>query len=271
MKEYTLTHDYFNNLNYEGPAYWLGVLSSDGFVSQKNSIGMEISIKDIEWLELFKETIKSNHKISDRIRGKAHTCSLAFRSPMMSTRLRELGLVHNKTYNLEPCNLVPKEQKVHYYRGLFDGDGSIFYRHSTRSNHWCVNFRNTKPLVRGFAKFVGSDRDVRKSPRRNGENYIIEFSGNPIVQRILHLLYGNCNFYLPRKYNLYKTIISIPPRPERLSQRVSSDEIVNLYNEEGTWDLVARRLGVSCSYLNATRKELGLFSRQPRRPRSQYR
>ena len=67
-RRYNVNHNYFDIIDTEEKAYWLGFLYADGYIRERksgNSLEMKLSIKDKHHLELFRESINSNHIIVD--------------------------------------------------------------------------------------------------------------------------------------------------------------------------------------------------------------
>ena len=61
--KHTLIFDYFDNIDTNEKAYWLGYLTADGTIS-KNNYKASLSSKDLEIIEKFKKCINTTHPIS---------------------------------------------------------------------------------------------------------------------------------------------------------------------------------------------------------------
>lgn len=74
-KRYDVNDNYFENIDTEEKAYWLGFLYADGYVraikckdgltNRFGELKLKLSINDKEHIELFKKCICSTHKIKD--------------------------------------------------------------------------------------------------------------------------------------------------------------------------------------------------------------
>jgi hypothetical protein len=141
----------------EEKSYWLGFLYADGYIRERksgNSLEMKLSVKDKHHLELFRESIGSNHKIVDGFnnvtyKGKivsSHMSSLAIYSTQLVHSIKSQGIHSRKTFTIEFPKL--NENLIHHFiRGYFDGDGSFSFNSKTCRPHTSLvcaseNFRN---------------------------------------------------------------------------------------------------------------------------------
>lgn len=127
----------------------------------------------------------------------------------MKDSLSRYGIVQNKTFTITPW-YGPKEVMRHYWRGVFDGDGSIFpVKRKDYPNRitWGVNLRGTKAMITAFAEFLeqngGSNRKrsirlVSKKKRTWGVDIVHKAD----VQSALKLLYEGTTLSLDRKRKL---------------------------------------------------------------------
>lgn len=152
-RAYSVDDNYFENVDSQKKAYWLGWLVTDGYVLTKfntkrgiinsYSIGLDLAEKDLYVLEDFKKDIKANISIKyvkeytpkaaykNKITGKERVIkggpqySLRFSSAKMIQDLAKYGIHQNKTYDV----VFPKELDSKYYpgfiAGVISGDGCI--------------------------------------------------------------------------------------------------------------------------------------------------
>ena len=132
---YEINEDFFHNWSKE-MAYILGLILTDGNISDDNN-QVKITIKDVELLEKIRTKLESNHKIKYL---KAYgTYQFGFARKKMSDRLFELGITSNKSLKVKFPE-VPDEFLSHFIRGVFDGDGSVFYEPRSRTYPLRVSF-----------------------------------------------------------------------------------------------------------------------------------
>ena len=140
-----IREDFFEIIDSEEKAYFLGLLFTDGNVSfDKNGkrspqIRLQLKISDIEILEKFRETLNINSNLIYDKRAKKESITLSIRNKKLADDLSKYGIVPNKTYLTKhlPKN-IPQELLCHFLRGLLDGDGSIYKE--TKSGKYRIDF-----------------------------------------------------------------------------------------------------------------------------------
>lgn len=123
--------DYFESIDTEEKAYWLGFIFADGSISSEGSIRISLVVEGKSHLEKFKKAIgytglvRGPYHVSSKKKGGEKTkYTLDHRNRKMATDLAALGAVPNKTFLIK-FPPIAKELRRHFIRGLFDGDGSI--------------------------------------------------------------------------------------------------------------------------------------------------
>ena len=116
-RRYDVNHNYFEDIDCEEKAYWLGFLYADGCVRKSKSgsqLVLKLSIKDEGHLYKFKENIESGHKInyseSNVITKKGNlstskNCSIRVNSNKMIEGLIRQGCVPRKTFTIQTPNI----------------------------------------------------------------------------------------------------------------------------------------------------------------------
>jgi hypothetical protein len=121
--------NFFEEIDSKEKAYILGLIYSDGSID-KDGYGFSFSSKDYEQISLFRNLLKSEHKICEiksfdhRTNKTYNRYSLHICSKKVTSDLLKIGLANNKSFD---CNFpeFSKEFIWHFIRGLFDGDGCI--------------------------------------------------------------------------------------------------------------------------------------------------
>lgn len=217
-RTYNVNDDYFNIIDNEHKAYWLGFIYADGYIkSTKDEIGISLSINDKSHLEKFKNDIGFTGSIHDYI-GKGYNeqtkySRILFTSKQMKSDLKKLGVIENKTNTLifPNSNQVPDQFLNDFIRGYIDGDGSITYGHQQKNGKWnyTIKIVGTYDMISTIQKILGTNVKLeQRHPEKNINNYQITIGGNNQVKRILDSLYSNSTIYLERKYNRYKQFLS---------------------------------------------------------------
>ena len=126
-RTYSVNEDYFNKIDSEDKAYFLGLLYADGYnyTAGKNK-HFSLSLVDTDVLILFKKAINSKHSIYKiKLQNERYTQQyrLQINSKKLCERLTQLGCIQNKGKVLTfPSNdNLPQELIPHFIRGYFDG------------------------------------------------------------------------------------------------------------------------------------------------------
>jgi len=203
----------FDNINEES-SYWLGFLAADGSVS-KDAKYVELTLKDLEHVEKFRDFLESDHKISKRTvkSNGAMTYRIIVGSTYLCNRLIELGIVNRKTYKeLVIPDEITNNNLRHYIRGYFDGDGHI---KRTSSNKLLLNCIE-------ITAYDEESLNVIKTSIKNAtdiDTHIRHYEGKPPKllgnkensTKLLKWMYENATIYLDRKYEIYNDLINCRP------------------------------------------------------------
>lgn len=125
--------DYFKIIDTPTKAYFLGLIFTDGnvFVTEDGkrqaSISITLQESDEYLLEAFKQEIKTDTSVAHDGRGAA---TIAVRSDIMAQDLSRYGIYPRKSLSTTLPD-VPDAFMSHFFRGMFDGDGSMQARQTT--------------------------------------------------------------------------------------------------------------------------------------------
>lgn len=224
---YTCDYNYFNNIDTEEKAYWLGFLTADGWISKNfksgsASTGIELQYGDIEHLRKFNKSINGNYRITDRWRKCKlsssdklnHICKIRIFSKIMHDDLVRLGFTYTKSFDCFMPNLR-KDLVRHYIRGYFDGNGCF----SVSNNYLSVSICTaSKQIAEDFVKELNDiEINMRLYSYVNENNVVIyrpSFSRIKEKIKFLDYIYDDCNIYLDRKYKRYLKAKRIYDKPQ---------------------------------------------------------
>lgn len=140
-REFYLNDEFFEIVDTEVKAYWLGFLYADGNVSHIN-LCMALQRGDEDHLVRFLKDLDSEyhvnrHDSSYMYKGETkmrYVSSIAISSLKITQDLIKLGCTPRKTFNLAfpTSDQVPNHLLHHFIRGYFDGDGCIFWSKTKR-------------------------------------------------------------------------------------------------------------------------------------------
>lgn len=222
MKMYSLNQNFFEIIDTEEKAYWLGFLYADGCIyvaKNRKEVILELSTQDIEHIGLFNKHINSNRKIKITKRGYAR---LEIFNTKMVDDLINLGCISRKSLKVKfPTEeIVPRYLIHHFIRGYMDGDGCIcpYYKNikgRKKPYFTCeVKFVGTFEMIKGIKDFFNSDKIILR-PKHAKNICNINFKVRKHLKEVL-FLYENATVYLERKkakLDEYLVYLQAPKRP----------------------------------------------------------
>jgi hypothetical protein len=209
-KRLFIDESYFDIIDSEEKAYFLGFLFADGCNTGKG-VSIQLQVCDIRILEKLKAALRSEHKIGivRRTDGRKHAY-FSFCSRRLSRRLSELGCVPRKSFVLQFPEMLPVSQYRHFLRGFMDGNGYV--TNIEKRNGKYVNYRlsiaSTLAFCERIASIIRGRCKVHCTVERNTSVYQICVSGRIQVRKVLHYLYKNAAISLERKWSLANRIIT---------------------------------------------------------------
>jgi len=206
-RKYFFNQSFFNLIDSESKAYWLGFILADGSVRLSNLRGdLRITVhnKDADHLNKFSNLIGYDGNLYRHPNESSTTISLYSR--LMVNDLVQLGVVPNKT-GIECLPKIEGGLLRHLVRGIFDGDGTI----GCYNNTWALAFcSGSYELLRGIRSFVNESLFNTKGSINNikyRNAYRLKFEGAFLAPQVGDLLYKDSDCYLDRKYNLYRKMV----------------------------------------------------------------
>lgn len=195
---YIVDENYFKDIDTEGKAYFLGLMYSDGSVSQNQ---FYLKLKDEGVIQQFKQELKAETPIR-RIEKPWDAYILEVSCKRLCQHLINQGCVPNKTRVIQ----VPKLREDlyrHFIRGFFDGDGclqlqdKIYHCRFDLTSASLQFLEQLRPIITAKALTNGS---LQKET--NYDVWHLNYSGHQVSQ-ILDWLYKDSHFYMKRKHDKY--------------------------------------------------------------------
>ncbi len=263
-RKYSVDESFFDKIDSEEKAYWLGFLTADGTVGP-NYIKLSLQSGDKEHLSKFNTSLQSNYPVISRqqtVTEKVYTyVTVHIISHTLVSALNRLGVENNKSFTVRPCIHVPDVLLSHYWRGIFDGDGSVFLQgRRTKSGYpqWVVKLVGNQHIVSGFASFIqrfipDATIDIRPHFRIFTKIYV----GVDLPQKVLQVLYRDATIFLDRKKNSADELAQAKVRKfDRIG--VTKEQLETLYAQHQSWVAVANELGVSIRYVHNRKRLFGI-------------
>lgn len=205
---YQADFDFFETIDTEEKAYWLGFLMADGCVTGKCSMKLGLAATDYDMLEKFNICLKSNYPISfepKRNERSQDQRRLTISNQKMYDDLVDKGVVPRKTMVLQFPDKVSDELIRHFIRGYSDGDGCVTgkkngYWSITGTEQFLLSIQKILMLELGFSK--------TKMSQRHKNNPIIKsllYGGNRQMTKLYHYLYDDATVFMERKKSKFET------------------------------------------------------------------
>lgn len=216
---HNLNEDFFEVIDTEEKAYWLGFIMADGCVTrssklynQANRLSFNLSAIDRPHLEKFVKVINSSAKITDVTPKGTYSNNpisrLSINSVKLCSDLAKYGIVERKTGS-ECIPYIQIDLLQHFIRGFFDGDGCI----TISSNSIRTQFVSSYSMLESLKTFLVNQACIRGNPsithetRRNAKVCYLSYGKHDSV-KIYHYLYDNASVYLERKYIKFSQLLS---------------------------------------------------------------
>lgn len=194
-RKWFLNESFFEIIDTEEKAYFLGFLYADGALYKDKSVSLDLNKKDLEILYKFKDVLNYSKPLK-KYNDKA---AVVINSHKMYNDLIKLGCTERKTFTLKypTDNSIPKELTHHFIRGVFDGDGCV-YRAKKRYAD-CISFLGTEHLLKGIESFIGIKNHFRKC----GNIFRLSYHTQLRFKEVRNILYKDATIFLIRKYNKF--------------------------------------------------------------------
>ncbi len=202
-------YHYFDKIDNEEKAYWLGFLYGDGYiVPSKRTLGLTVASKDKSHLEKYALAVglSSNdlkfYKAKTNF-GEFESYRLLLSNKKIFEAITKQGFTSRKTS--DPCNVKVKSNLIrHFIRGLFDADGSISTHMAKESNRirykadleLSVNEQVAYWFIKKLKK-LGFTANISVKKDRNF--YRVRANSLEAIEQFLSIVYKNANIYLERK------------------------------------------------------------------------
>ena len=204
-RKYELNEHYFDAIDTEEKAYWLGFLYADGYNNEKrHEIKIRLAIQDEDFLIKFRNTLFPNkdkpiyyyQKKDKNNKNKIAFCEIVIDSKNISEKLKDYGCVQAKTFKLSFPKWLDKKLYSHFIRGVFDGDGSICLSVLKTGKH------KTMFSIIGYRPFMQEINNIIANNCGLNCNKLIDYKGKD--ERIATVAWTGCRQCIKIRDYLYK-------------------------------------------------------------------
>ncbi|MET3505599.1 hypothetical protein [Halalkalibacter oceani] len=218
MSRYTYNKNFFEKIDCEKKAYWLGFLYADGCINRYyrneklNAMSLEIGLsdKDRDHLQKFLSDIESNVPIKSKVvklNGEKYNSSkVVVCNTKMCRDLIKLGCTPQKSLTLTfpNENILPKQYIRDFIRGYFDGDGCIFFGEYDSLKSLKIIIVGTFNMVKAIEyHFKENQININPMIKQKGKAYQMVISGFDNINEIHTYFYENSTVYLNRKHEKF--------------------------------------------------------------------
>lgn len=227
QRKYSLNECYFDEINTEEKAYFLGLLYADGYNNEiRNCVQLTLQESDKEILELFNKELNSNRPlgfINLKIYNKNHqNCyRLSISSKKISNKLKQIGCPQKKSFIITFPNveILPNNLIRHFIRGYFDGDGSFscYYNKPCNCFKWCACIVSTEDFCQTLGNLIKNELNInffidKRHKNSKTATRQLHISGTNQVNKFLNWIYDDSSVYLNRKREKFKCMKNYLPK-----------------------------------------------------------
>lgn len=221
-RKYHVNDNFFENIDNEEKAYFLGFMLADGYVVEnpngQNRIGMKLSNIDSALLITLKNLISKDYPVYE----KENSIGFLISGDKLYNDLVKLNCIKNKTYSNIQLPIIKKELYRHLIRGYFDADGSIGIR-SARPKQRQINICSINKNILEDIKLIFDEFSIDcniYTERRLGkllphpntgklydsfrDMYRLTLLSHVSKCKLFEFFYKDSTIYLERKYIKYK-------------------------------------------------------------------
>jgi intein/homing endonuclease len=215
-RKYTLNQHYFDIIDTQDKAYWLGFLYADGCnYEDRNELKLCLNINDSLHIHKFLTAIESNQPLvinAGNIRD--NTIQVTICNGHFSRALAKQGCTKVKSFTIR-FPILREDLISHFMRGYFDGDGCITGSHLHASFNITTNLMFAMEYQEQLVKYCNLTKTKLyvKNKDKSKEQYAranaMRYSGNHNLKRIYSFIYNNASIFLPRKKLKFEQILGI--------------------------------------------------------------
>jgi hypothetical protein len=217
MKKKVYNENYFEKIDSEDKAYFLGFIFADGSIINdvnkfRYQVTLKLHIKDKHILESFIESINGEMLLWKH--NQRDIVEVKFSGKKMVNDLINLGVIQNKTFTLQ-YPTINESLERHFLRGYFDGDGCIRISYDKRDNTKRGDLRIVSGSLDMLNKInermnilFGVNINKLYGPKNKNFKYI-GWAGMSDIEKIYHAFYDDSALFLNRKKIIFDEVIEI--------------------------------------------------------------
>lgn len=200
---------FFDTIDTEEKAYWLGFMYADGSIKKRNYV--QLALIDEQPLRAFKAALKADHPITKEKNNRSHfnrrddtLFFLRIGSSRLANALVEKGCLLKKADRVFPtARQVPNSLIRHFVRGFFDGDGTLYISTTKNKVYGAIAVH---PLFGvGLLQHLQVELNIDLNMHKDKSIKGITMCYNKL-KLFLDYIYKDCAVVLDRKMQFYDLI-----------------------------------------------------------------
>src|SRR5579859_7426987 len=221
LRKHPLNEHYFDNIDSQDKAYFLGLLYADGcnhFDDKRKKVSISLQEEDADILRKFSNYLY-NIEFLQFLKGRdsnKNQIRLTIHSRKISQVLNNLGCTSQKSLKLKaPIWLTNPDLQRHFIRGYFDGDGCLSKYQHRKSYAYKWTLISTQEFCELVTNILKTNLSIHVSQKLtcpktdNKITHTISVSGNQQIIKLLDWLYKNSFLHLNRKFQKFQQLKSL--------------------------------------------------------------
>lgn len=211
--KYPCDDSFFEKINTEAKAYFLGLMYADGNVSKGKQTNVRLTLqeRDKHILETFKKYLNYEcplHFGKTKNLNRQNRWTLYLCNRKVKDDLIKLGCVPAKSLILKfPTEKqVPERLLNHFIRGYFDGDGCI-----SLAGTPTFSILSTKNIADQINLIIDKNTNIgikNLETHPNNINMQYRIGGKKQIEKVYNYLYNNASIYLNRKFDKFQQLFN---------------------------------------------------------------
>lgn len=219
---------YFDKIDTPDKAYWLGLLTADGCITNYHNrwvTNLSLMKEDKALVERFALDVETNLSVKEytnntgfqRQDGGLHQeCRISLCSEEFARNLEKYGIVPQKSLRLTKVPELPNCLYRHYIRGFFDGNGSVTYYWNKTKNYRCprIIFYSTHSFCEDLMRVICTQLEIPYhtiTDQKQEQMSLFSYTLYEHIEKIYQYLYNDLSddfHYLKRKQKKLDELMS---------------------------------------------------------------